>query len=213
MEEERNTNLHKRCYFARSGVKKNLIYDNLEVLGRLIADSQDPDQKKIVQFKVLLIHARTNTLLKPLYANSGDKKFTPFRSNLFQLNVLMNALANEPSQSEDRARKDKFLKDYGFICKCNHFFHSKVHIEEASRIFKMYSSMNKKQKSQSLRVLLQNFKTDNEGNKKSFAYSLAGVQICKHFFMFIHDTTVRVIKRLQNICKNLESFFQDFDTL
>ena len=101
---------------------------------------------------------------------------------------LMHALANKSLSNEDRDKMEQFLKDYCFVCKCNHFCHSKVRIEEAFGIFRMYHSMNKKEKSQSLGVLMLNFKPNNEGQKQSFAYSIAGVQICKEFFMFTHDT-------------------------
>jgi len=90
----------------------------------------------------LLSHARTNTLLKPLYAHSGDENFTPFRSISFNWMYWWTYLRMRTYKVKIVQEWKNFSGDHCFVCKCSHSCHFKVHIEEAFRISRMYYSLD-----------------------------------------------------------------------
>ena len=103
LHEENNvwTQTSRNDVISQAAEVEKLTHDNLEVLTRLVTDPQDLDEKKIMLFKVLLIHARTNTLLNLSLYSFWRRKFHSIPFYLFRLNVLMNIPANEDLQSDN----------------------------------------------------------------------------------------------------------------
>ena len=80
---------------------------------------------------------------------------------------------------------------YWISCDFSSQCHAKVDISECIKLYLDYKSIGKREKSQKLRVLIENMKVANESEKrKVFFYSVSGVRVCKGFFILWSDNEI-----------------------
>ena len=184
------------------------INDKFNQITNIFESTTDQKTKEKVSSILLTFYSKIFSYVNTKIVKSFDlNKLTPFRSNLFSSNELLNKA--QENQDEEILTKN-FVTEYWNFCDCQRSCFTKISITSSLKIFEEFQTMKKKAKARSLGTLLQNFKIDGNGDKQVFEYNFARVPVCKSFFMHVYSISKKELQRLQACIRNNISFEQNW---